>query len=583
MLPQDPDTTALSVEDVNALSDAALADFMKRNRRSDGVIELPVDGWDTLSKDERNRLAERLINQERALAQSPTWHSCPLDPKKLNARLQEVLSDNPNTGPSSQPQIMERSRSPTVPIDEDDDSRRRETMAYNDLVKHGGRPLYPIELLDKVSRDPERYDDLLRPWKAPTGTTNKCWDDRDTWSPWEVFQRQWWRWREFRDWQRDNRGQEDEGGYSEYVEQRKLFTKREFTKNGCARELAKIKADPLYLMSGWNSMRTQRELQQYYCVELHGGDFSDYVNAVRRRLARHGFTRPFQLQENLSHQDKLSTWIEYLNFEYWWLDRYTRSTERLKLEHDKAWQQLVDRGAVRPGETEEYFRTFTSAMKRQAEEDQALEAVQRATATGKQDYYLTQLSPGRQSIPKPERIRLLREATHKVLTAKAKRESITKRNDLISDFLLGTYDFKMAKEDVANLETLLPWVLQQIPLIEAEVSQLRPYEDKSRGRKRRPDFDSDISLKRTSKTPKLAHQETCSLPSKPTATQLRGNKPNDLVSFAIDDESSLITRAVASPTRPSRKPLAVCQAKPQQLRRSARIAARQIVRTMEVT
>ena len=61
MLPQDSETAVLSVEDVNALSDAALADFMKRNRRSDGVIELPVDDWNTLSKDERRHLADRLM------------------------------------------------------------------------------------------------------------------------------------------------------------------------------------------------------------------------------------------------------------------------------------------------------------------------------------------------------------------------------------------------------------------------------------------------------------------------------------------------------------------------------------------
>ena len=494
-----------------------------------------------------------------------------------------MSSGNPNNEPSSQPRIIERSRSPTVPIDEEVDSRRRETEAYHDLVKHGGRPLYPIGLLNEVLRDPEGYDGLLRPWKAKTGTTNKCWSTGDPSGPWEIFQRQRWRWLEFLDWQRDNRRQEDEGGYSAFVEQKKLFIKREFTKNGGARELAKIEADPLYLMSVWEIKQSHRELQRYYCVELHGGDFSDYVNAVRRRLARHGFIRPFQLQENLSHQDKLSTWIEYLNFEYWWLDRYTRSTERLKLEHDKAWQQLVDSGAVRPSETEEYLRTFASAMKRQTEADQAWEAVQMATATGKQVYISTQLSPGRQSMPKPERIRLLEEATHKLRTAKAKSESITKRNELLSDFLRGTYDFKIAKEDVASLETLLPWVLEQIPLIETEMSQLKSTEDKSRGRKRRSDFDSDISLRRAFKIPKLARRDTCSLPSNSTATQLREIKPNDPVSFAIDDERSLIIRAVASPTRPSRKPLAVCQAKPQQLRRSARIAARKIVQTMKVT
>jgi hypothetical protein len=33
--------------------------------------------------------------------------------------------------------------------------RERETDAYNDLVKDGGRPLYPIDLLDEVFRHAE--------------------------------------------------------------------------------------------------------------------------------------------------------------------------------------------------------------------------------------------------------------------------------------------------------------------------------------------------------------------------------------------------------------------------------------------
>lgn len=516
--------------------------------------------------------------QERALAQSPTWHSCPLDLERLNARLQEVSADKSNNEPSSQLQIMQRSRSPTVPIDCDAMSRRRETEAYDDLVKHGGRPLYPIDLLDEVSRNPEGYNELLRPWKAPIGATDKPWDVRDTWEPWEVFERQWKRWQEFRHWQRDNRWQEDDSGYSEYVEDTKRFTKREFTASGCARELARIEADPLCLMSRWESEQATRQHQRYYCAEIHNGDFSDYVNAVKRRLARHGFTRPFQLKEDLKHQDKLSTWVEYLNFEYWWLDRYIRSMERLKPVHDEAWQQLVDSGVIRPGETEEDMRTFASGMKGQAEEDQAREAVERATATGNQIYILTQLSARRLSIPQPERVRLLREAAHKVRTAKAKLESVTKRLDLRSDFLRGTYDFKIAKEDVANLETLLPWVLEQIPLIESEMSQPNVIKDRCRGRKRSLDSNSNNALRRAFKMPKLDHQKSCSLPTNGTATQQTENKPDDLVSFAINHERSLsrdpspISQAAA---RPSREALAGCRAKPQQLRRSARIAARQ--------
>lgn len=53
-------TVTLSVDEVAAMSDAALGQFMTKHRHPDGHYELPIDGWDKLSKDERDRLAERL-------------------------------------------------------------------------------------------------------------------------------------------------------------------------------------------------------------------------------------------------------------------------------------------------------------------------------------------------------------------------------------------------------------------------------------------------------------------------------------------------------------------------------------------
>ena len=50
-----------SVDEIVVMTDAELARLMQENRRSNGDIELPVDGWDRISKDERNRLAERLM------------------------------------------------------------------------------------------------------------------------------------------------------------------------------------------------------------------------------------------------------------------------------------------------------------------------------------------------------------------------------------------------------------------------------------------------------------------------------------------------------------------------------------------
>ncbi len=61
MSPPGQTTPLLSVNDIVAMSDAALAEFMHKNRRPNGVIELPVGDWDKISKDARKSLAERLM------------------------------------------------------------------------------------------------------------------------------------------------------------------------------------------------------------------------------------------------------------------------------------------------------------------------------------------------------------------------------------------------------------------------------------------------------------------------------------------------------------------------------------------
>lgn len=53
-------TSQLSVHNISAFSDSELAHFMEKHRTANGDFVLPVDGWDKLLEDERNRLAERL-------------------------------------------------------------------------------------------------------------------------------------------------------------------------------------------------------------------------------------------------------------------------------------------------------------------------------------------------------------------------------------------------------------------------------------------------------------------------------------------------------------------------------------------
>lgn len=327
-----------------------------------------------------------------------------------------------------------------------------------------------------------------------------------------MFQRQWARWQDFRTWPWDNRWlEDDDGGFPAYAEWYKNEVKKDFAEQAAARELAKIRADPSIIERAWKKKLWNRREQQRFCREHHGGvHFTDYVNAVKHRLANHGFIRPFYLKEDLKQQDDLATWIEYLCFEYWWLDRYTRIIDRLKPDYDKAWQRLVDKKVLRPHETQEFIRTTKSGMQTQADRDRARETLQRAQIMARQVYTSTQLDPNRLSIPKSERIKRLEDAIHTLIEAKARLKSVNERGDLIVEFVRSTFDFAFAKKDAARHRILLSWILAQVPLIEAKLNSTGAREDGSNQAdrtKRKNHTDDDDSQHRTPKKRNLDRSE----------------------------------------------------------------------------
>lgn len=58
--PREGTPVTVPVSELMAMSDEQLCQFMKEHRGTNGDYDLPVDGWDKLSKDERERLASRL-------------------------------------------------------------------------------------------------------------------------------------------------------------------------------------------------------------------------------------------------------------------------------------------------------------------------------------------------------------------------------------------------------------------------------------------------------------------------------------------------------------------------------------------
>lgn len=126
--------------------------------------------------------------------------------------------------------------------------------------------------------------------------------------------------------------------------------------------MAEIEKDPSCLQSGWKVQQSLRRRQRHLCRERGCNGFEEYTFAIKRRLASHGFSQSFDLSVDPDKQDKLTTWIEYLNYECWWLDQYRSTVERLQPAYDEAWQDLLSLNILRPHETDKFLRTLISGV-----------------------------------------------------------------------------------------------------------------------------------------------------------------------------------------------------------------------------
>lgn len=347
---------------------------------------------------------------------------------------------------------------------------RTEIDAYNALVTDGGQPLYPLSLLEDVSKSPEKYRELLSPVTMQFHRPNR----------WTVFIYQFLRWRDFRCLQRYARGQSQDD-YWESVRQESFKAKR-FGGN-----------EPRVLGKGWDEIpswwvkkddRIVRVSGDYRNWEdflgRHGrtteqAGFHEYAEALKERLINNGFTRTFRLEEDLTHQDKLTTWIEYIGYEYWWYDQHARY-KRWQPWYEKAWKELSK--VLRPSETEEFIHNIDCALQHASEEERAEKAVKSAESDVIQ-FETAIRARQRSNRPAQELRERLLEAKSKLEAAIKEHDSIKRRNDLITNFIQRTRNYRTAKHDAEHHSILLQWMLQQIPLIEGELNSQNVAEKKS--------------------------------------------------------------------------------------------------------
>ena len=273
-----------------------------------------------------------------------------------------------------------------------------ERASYEDLVENGGRPWYPLHLLEEISENPSDHRELLRyAQTVPCGNPNS----------WKVFTLQLNRWILFQRWQANRRKQ-------------------------------------------------------------YGSNIAEHTQWTRRFLLnRHKYTAPveFEFDEDPMRQDQLTTWIEYLTYEYTIYTRYNPYKRRHKW-YDRQWKKVVDSGVLRsPQESRDVV--LDSLLEYRAEEiaaHNAVESAKSAVSSAQQAMrHPSQLTPAAQSRLEALQSRL--ESATQTLAC------IKRRHGVFKEFLNVTDRYRMSTAEGEHHATLLQWIRDQIPLIQLEMEQ----------------------------------------------------------------------------------------------------------------
>ncbi|KAI1313152.1 hypothetical protein F5Y03DRAFT_157906 [Xylaria venustula] len=328
-----------SITQLLALDDADLAEQMTQHRDAHGRIDITyIKDWDDASETQQIQLLER-FRFVSARVQGPQQ---PIEIDQLFAKLENIaatrypysykITPPPSFSPPRQP-----TRSPTR-SPEPDANKAHQIRCYRELIDDGGHPPVALELLDEIYLHHARYVEELAPWRDGGPVFSA--DDLG------VYSRPLARWRQFRRWQRDHRGGDAPEDTLSAFRQRK---RRDYVSMGLA-ELADAPSFDATTRKMWAHQR-----REHSTIREDAGDFGGYVAAARNRLRGHGFTEDFCLDQDPRQQDERLTWIEYLEFEYWWLDKRAKSVEAAQERHERVWEEIVKSGVPRPGETREHF------------------------------------------------------------------------------------------------------------------------------------------------------------------------------------------------------------------------------------
>ncbi|KAM3515263.1 hypothetical protein MY11210_001156 [Beauveria gryllotalpidicola] len=552
----------VSCRDFLTLNDDQLVDLLQKFRQAEGGINIPVSDLDEVSNKDMQRIRTRLLSAQQLMKA----RAVSLDLDRVNellmvddageaARLPSLARDSASTDDESNPG--------TEVEDLVGDALVNERKSYAELIADGGRPLYPIEMLESVAKDPEQHRYLLQPYWQHPGINYAT----DYHLDWEVFQRQLRQHKAFRNWQLDNRGIIEEPDFDAYVEQKKANLR----KDRRGRDLAEIESNPESLKgpnTHWEWLQDTRARERRQFREPRCSSFPEYHAALQRRLADHGFSEKTTLLADPKKQDALAEWHEYLGFECWWQDQYIREYKGRLKRYDQNWEFIQRQEWVTSDHTPEYLENWRMSGGPRAQRQEARLEVEKA----KSKVEKARQHMGIKSVDGDQKgatSHALDDALQQLAEAEKRSKELARLHDVIATLHVLEYEYKCVKAYVDSQPTLIQWVIDQIPLIKAEMKVKAHSSAMPGSRKRSAREDGeDASAPRSPKLRKLAESEETGEP------EGRATVVPEKTAFS-EQTATLVPNSSRDGLRPRGKSDADEVSSVAQPRRSARLSAKQ--------
>ncbi|KAK3373231.1 hypothetical protein B0T24DRAFT_666528 [Lasiosphaeria ovina] len=181
-----------------------------------------------------------------------------------------------------------------------------------------------------------------------------------------------------------------------------------------------------------------------------------YSEAAEDLLGHYGYHElplPIQYHEDPGQQDQVTTWLEYLAYEYALHYRHRLLIKNGRSKHDQEWKKLVHSNVLRPLETEEHIRSHKSAHECDRDKDRTYDRVVSAKSIMEKAPEWHQNSPtspaGHQSTKQAEEVRLA-NAKSRLNEAEKLLELVKRRDKLITEFMRAVGDYYSQKRDAVR-------------------------------------------------------------------------------------------------------------------------------------